>query len=79
MQESLKRITVNPEIFGGKPIIRNMRFKAADLLGYLGSGMSAEELLSEFAFLEPDDIKAALLYAAEKTDHPVIKIELNAA
>lgn len=79
MQELLKRITVNPDIFGGKPIIRNMRFKVADILGYLASGMPAEELLSEFPFLEPDDIRAALLYAAEKTDHPIIKIELNAA
>lgn len=79
MQELLKRITVNPEIFGGTPIIRNMRFKVADVLGYLASGMSAEELLAEFPFLEADDIKATLLYAANKTDHPIIKIELNAA
>lgn len=73
------RITNNPGIFQGKPIIRNMRFKVADVLGYLAAGMTAEELISDFPFLEPDDIKASLIYASEKIDHPIIKINLNAA
>jgi uncharacterized protein (DUF433 family) len=77
--ELLKRITINPGIFNGKPIIRNMRFKVADVLGYLAAGMTMEELLTNFPFLEPDDIKASLLYASEKIDHSIIKIELNAA
>lgn len=75
----LDRITNNPGIFHGKPIIRNMRFKVADVLGYLAAGMTTEELLSDFPFLEPDDIKASLIYASEKIDHPIIKINLNAA
>lgn len=79
MEEVLKRITVDPNIFGGTPIIRNMRFKVADVLGYLASGMTEKELLSEFPFLEAEDVKAALLYAAKKTDHPIIKVEFNAA
>ncbi len=77
--ELLKRITYNQGIFNGKPIIRNMRFKVADVLGYLAAGISKEELLTEFPFLESDDIKASLLYASEKIDHTIIKIELNAA
>ena len=77
--ELLKRITHNPGIFSGKPIIRDMRFKVADVLGYLAAGMSQEELIANFPFLEPDDIKASLMYASEKIDHPVIKINLNAA
>ncbi len=77
--ELLKRITNNPGIFNGKPIIRNMRFKVADVLGYLAAGMTQEELLTDFPFLEPDDIKASLMYASEKIDHTIIKIELNAA
>ncbi len=77
--ELLNRITFNPGIFSGKPIIRNMRFQVADVLGYLAAGMTSEELLANFPFLEPDDIKASLLYASEKIDHPIIKIELNAA
>ena len=79
MEELLKRITANPGIFGGAPIIRNMRFKVADILGYLAAGMTTEELLSNFPFLEPDDIKASLLYASKKIDHPIINIKLNAA
>ena len=77
--ELLKRITVVPGLMSGKPTIRGMRFPVADVLGYLAAGMSKEELLSEFPFLEADDIKAALLYAANKINHPVIKVELNAA
>ena len=77
--ELITRITNNPGIFNGKPIIRGMRFKVADVLGYLAAGMTPEEILNDFPFLEPDDIKAALLYAAEKIDHSIIKVNLNAA
>ena len=75
--ELLKRITINPGIFNGKPIIRGIRFTVSDVLGYLAAGMTQEELLSEFPFLEPDDIKASLLYASQKINHPIIKVELN--
>jgi uncharacterized protein (DUF433 family) len=75
----LERVTSNSGIFNGKPIIRNMRFKVADVLGYPAAGMTIEELLTNFPFLETDDIKAALMYAAEKVGHPIIKINLNAA
>ncbi|MDX2237715.1 MAG: DUF433 domain-containing protein [Hyphomonadaceae bacterium] len=61
----LSRITSDPAIFGGKPIIRGQRFAVEHLLGYLGAGTSEAELLAEFPFLEPDDIKAALLYAGK--------------
>ena len=59
----LSRITSDPGIFGGKPIIRGHRFAVEHLLDYLASGMTEGELLAEFPFLEADDIKAALLYA----------------
>lgn len=77
--ELLKRITNNSGIFNGKPIIRGMRFKVADVLGYLAAGMTKEEILNDFPFLEPDDIKAALLYASDRIDHSIIKVNLNAA
>ena len=60
-------------------IIRGMRFKVADVLGYLAAGMSGEEILNDFPFLEQEDIKASLLYAAERIDHLIIKVTLNAA
>ncbi|MEO7444919.1 MAG: DUF433 domain-containing protein [Ferruginibacter sp.] len=74
--ELLKRITCNPGIFQGKPIIRDMRFKVADIIGYLAAGMTQEELLNEFPFLEPGDINASLLYASEKIDHPTINFNM---
>ena len=77
--ELLNRITNSPGIFNGKPKIRGMRFKVADVLGYLAAGMTGEEILNDFPFLEQEDIKALLLYAAEKIDHSTIKVTLNAA
>jgi uncharacterized protein (DUF433 family) len=77
--ELLKRITIISGLMGGKPTIRGMRFKVSDVLDYLSSGMTAEELLEDFPYLEKDDIKAALLYAAKKLNHPVISVNLDAA
>lgn len=76
--ELLKRITSNPEIFNGKPIIRGMRFKVSDVLGYLASGMTPDEIISDFSYLEKDDIIASLMYASKKLDHPVLSVNLNA-
>ena len=77
--ELLKRVTIIPGLMGGKPTIRGMRFKVTDVLGYLSSGMSVEEILGDFPYLEKEDITAALLYAAKKLDHPVISVNLDAA
>ena len=59
----LSRISSNPAIFGGKPIIRGQRFAVEHLLGYLDAGMTEPELLAEFPFLELEDIAAARLFA----------------
>ena len=61
------------------PIMRGMRFKVADVLGYLAAGMTGEEFLNDFPFLEQEDIKASLLYAAERIDHLIIRVTLDAA
>ena len=66
----VERITTNPEIFGGKPIVRGMRFRVVDMLELLGSGMTYEEILLDFPYLEMDDIRACLYYAALKLNHP---------
>lgn len=60
----VKRVTSNPEMMGGKPVIRGMRFPVADVLELLASGMSHAEILEEHPGLEEDDINAALYYAA---------------
>ena len=61
--EVLQRITVDPAIFGGKPIIRGQRIAVEHLLGMLAAGDSPERLLTEFPFLEPADIQACMAYA----------------
>jgi len=64
MENLLTRITLNPAVSQGKPTLRNMRFTVAQLLELLAAGMTNEEILIDYDFLEEADIKAALLYAA---------------
>jgi uncharacterized protein (DUF433 family) len=66
----LNRITYNPGIFGGKAIIRGMRFRVIDMLEMLASGMTSQEILHAFPYLEAEDIQACLSYAAQKLNHP---------
>lgn len=61
--ELLDRIQVNPMIFGGKPIIRGLRIAVEHILGMLAAGDTAETILQEYPFLEPEDIQACLLFA----------------
>lgn len=59
----LERITVNPEIFNGKPIIRGRRLAVEHILGMMAAGDDAETILEGYPWLEPEDIQACLLYA----------------
>jgi len=61
--EALDRITIDPNIFGGKPIIRGLRMAVEHVLGMLAAGDTPEKLLQEYPFLEPADIQACLAYA----------------
>ena len=61
--ELLERITVRADVFGGKPIIRDMRIAVEHVLGMLAAGDTAEDILREYTFLEPEDIQACLLFA----------------
>jgi uncharacterized protein (DUF433 family) len=70
IDQLLKRITYDPGIFGGKAIIRGMRFRVVDVLEMLASGMTTAEILGDFPYLEAEDIQACLLYAAQKLNHP---------
>lgn len=66
MQEALlDRITLNPEVCSGKPTIRNMRFTVAQLLELLAAGMTADEILEDYPYLEAEDIQACLVFAAK--------------
>ena len=61
--ELLERITVRPEVLGGKPIIRDMRMAVEHVLGKLALGETPETIVEQYEFLEPEDIQACLLYA----------------
>ena len=72
-----ERITVDPEVCFGKPIIRGLRFPVSNLLEMLAGGMGATEILEDYPFLEPGDIKAALQFAAAQVSfREVIPIAL---
>ena len=60
-----KYITVEMDKMGGQPCIRGMRFTVYDVLDYLASGMTVEEILKDFPYLTKEDIQAALAYIAD--------------
>jgi len=62
------RITLNPDVMGGKPCIRGMRITVGTILGLLAAGHSAEEVLEAYPYLEKDDIAAALAYATWRVE-----------
>ena len=62
----LERISVDPTIRFGKPYIRGTRISVGDVLEYLAGGMSEDQLLKEFPQLTREDIRACLVYAAER-------------
>ncbi len=68
------RITIDPQICGGRPCIRNMRIRVKDILDLLASGASTSEILEDYPYLEPEDISASLTYAAHLIDHPVLSV-----
>ena len=65
----LNRITNNPAILTGKPVIRGMRISVEQILKMLARGISNEDILKEFPLLEGEDIRACLVYAASKISH----------
>jgi uncharacterized protein (DUF433 family) len=62
--EHLNRITQDPAIMGGKPCIRGMRVTVGMIVGQIGAGVSFDELLSEYPYIEMEDVMQALRYAA---------------
>lgn len=70
---NINRITVDPGKCGGRPCIRGLRIRVKDILEMLASGMTNEEILNDFPYLEAEDITAALEYAAKQVDHPILQ------
>lgn len=65
-------ITIEPGKRGGKPCIRGMRMTVYDVLDYLASGMSKDEILGDFPYLTEEDILACLAYAADREKHEIL-------
>ena len=59
-------ITTDPQVLSGKPCIRGMRISVYDVLDYLASGMTAEEIVVDFPYLTREDIQACLAFAADR-------------
>ena len=77
----LERITVNPKIFGGKPIIRGRRLAVEHILAMLAAGDTPEIILEGYPWLELEDIQACLVYAHRLVGHERIEplvMEVNA-
>lgn len=70
----LSRITSNPSQCGGRPCIRGLRIRVKDVLDMLAGGATQAEILADYPYLEADDIRASLEYAAAQIDHAVVMV-----
>jgi uncharacterized protein (DUF433 family) len=75
----LDRITFDPNIMGGRACIRGMRVTVSLVVNLVANGMTAEEILREYPYLEPDDIQQALRYAAWLAEESVHSLEMATA
>lgn len=74
----LSRITIDPDICHGKPVIRGLRYPVSNVLEWLSSGMTIDEILEDYEDIERDDIFAVLVYATQLTQVKQIK-DINLA
>jgi uncharacterized protein (DUF433 family) len=68
----LQRITIEPGKCGGHPCIRGLRMRVSDVLELLASGATIDEIIDDHPSLEPDDVRAALMYAAVQMSHGAV-------
>jgi uncharacterized protein (DUF433 family) len=73
-EELLNRITMDPAQCGGKPCVRGMRIRVLDILEMLSNGMREEEIIEDFPYVEMEDIRACLKFAARNVEHPVYRL-----
>ncbi len=66
--KDLDRITFDPKVMGGKPCIRGMRLTVGTIVGLLAAGHPEKRILELYSFLEPEDIRQALAYAAWRSE-----------
>jgi len=69
------RITLDPEVMGGKPCIRGIRVTVGTIVGLLASGHSEDEILKAYPYLEKEDIRAALTYATWRVEELEVPVQ----
>ena len=74
--QKLDRITFNPNVMGGKPCIRGMRVTVGTLVGLVASGNSVEDILKAYPYVEEEDIRQALTYAAWRVEEIELPIDI---
>ena len=73
--KNLTRITFDPAVMGGKPCIRGMRVTVGTLVGLLASGKTREDILKAYPYLEVEDLREALAYAAWRAEEVEVPLE----
>ncbi len=68
----MERITVDPQVCGGRACIRGMRIRVTDILDLLAAGLTAQQVVEELPDLELADVEAALKFASGRLDHPIL-------
>lgn len=74
--QKLDRITFNPQVMGGKPCIRGMRVTVGTLVGLVASGNSIEDILKAYPYVEEEDIRQALTYAAWRVEEIELPLDI---
>ena len=70
---TIERITISPDVCGGRPSIRGLRIRVKDVLDLLAAGATHDEILADYPYLEAEDIAAVLEFAARQNDHPILR------
>jgi uncharacterized protein (DUF433 family) len=73
--QRLERITLNPEVMGGKPCVRGLRITVGTIVGLIAAGRTVDEILSAYPYLEREDIRQALQYAAWRAEEVEIALD----
>ena len=74
--QGLDRITLNPQVMGGKPCIRGMRVTVGMVVGLLAAGETVEAVLRAYPYLEAEDVQQALSYAAWRAEEVDLPLEV---
>ena len=70
--ELLDRITIRPDLCGGRPTIRGMRIRVSDVIDLLANGLLPAEIVDELPDLELDDVRACLVFVSKRIEHPIL-------